>query len=173
MRPRTQPGISPSAPGRLPGSTFIELVLMMLLIVLFAALAFPLYWSANKATLSLEANNALERSALTLATILPRLTAEIRPPYWESPDHIFASSGDALSVRFFGGSKDGVLNFRKDGDSRLVITTPTGSFAIGNLQGLSLGWWKTDDDRIVGIVAEWAQGRKKVQFHAAWGSYSL
>jgi hypothetical protein len=174
MQHRIRPGIdaSPHKAGRLSGSTFIELVVTMLLLVLFAALAFPLYWSTNKATAAHEISDAAQRSRLSLVTFLPRLTNDVRPPYWENPDKVFSSSGDELTAQFYGGNKDESLKLRKESDSRLSLTTPSLTLSIDNLPGVAIDWWKKED-RIVGFTVSWRQGSDKEQFHAAWGSFTL
>jgi hypothetical protein len=157
---------------RASGSTFVELIVTMLLLVLFAVLAFPLYWSASKAGAAHGIDNAAQRARLTLASVLPRLTEDVRPPYWENQEKIFSSSGGELSACFYGGKKDDRLILRKAGDSRLSMTTPSMTLSIDDLKGLGLDWW-TVDGRIVGLTVSWTRGSETMRFRAAWGAFTL
>jgi hypothetical protein len=174
MRSRIRPGISGrgSDPGKVAASTFVELLATMLLLVLFASLAFPLLRGATRAGAAHDAENAVLQSRLSLATLLPRLTEEVRPPYWENPEKVFAGAGDEYRVAYGEGEGAFSLILRKDGDSRLILATSNADFMIDELPGLDLDWWK-EGERIIGIRIRWRQDGETAEFHAAWASFPL
>lgn len=154
------------------GSTFVELVVTMLLLVLFASLAFPIFWSSAKASASQSVENAAQAARLSLASKLPRLAEEVRPPYWENPDKVFQGSANELKAFYFDGKDDGYLALRKESESRLSMTTSELTLSIDNLPGLALDWWKKDK-RIIGFTVQWLQNDKIMEFHASCGSFLL
>jgi len=174
MRRHIRHGIEKSKRGaeRLVASTFVELVATMLLLTLFAILGFSLYWGSAKASASQAMNNAVLQAKLSLATYLPRLAAEVRPPYWLSPDAVFQSSGNEWKASYLNGDRDDSLILRTDGPSRLSLITPRMSMTIDNLPDLAVDWWQKDG-RIIGVTVHWRQGDGAVDFHAAWGTFIL
>jgi hypothetical protein len=166
MQPRIRPGT------RVAASTFVELVVTMFLLVLFASLAFPLFWGATKASTAQALENTAQQSRLTLVSLLPRLSAEVLPPYWENPAEGFAISGAEYRADYFDGEGGSFLVLRKEGEARLVLATPKASFSIDNLPGLALDWWKKDG-RTIGFMVTWRQGAKAMEFRSAWGSFPL
>ena len=183
MQTRIRPGISTPAPAaavtaeagkgrRLGASTFVELVATMLLLSLFALLGFSLYWGSAKAETANALANASIRSRLALASSLPRLASQVRPPYWEKPGTIFQSSGRSWTAHYFEGVKDEVLTLCVEGPSRLGIKTQDLNVSIDNLPDLSVDWWEKDG-RIIGFVIAWSQDGAARDFHAAWGSFLL
>lgn len=174
MRPRCPPGSEGAAAegGRASGTAFVEAVVTMLLLALFAALAFPLYWSASKASAAQGLETAARRSELVLATALPRFTEAVRIPYWSKPESAFSESGSECSAAFYGGDSEARLALRKDGPSRLRITSPEGSLAIDGLPELGLAWWKKGE-RTIGITVSWSRGSERVELRSAWGSFPL
>jgi hypothetical protein len=174
MRSRIPPGFDRArlARGRLRASTFAELVVTIVLLVLFASIAFSLYWGAHKAAVSQELGNAEQRARLRVATVLPRMTEKVQPPYWASSSDIFTSDGEALKAFFFDGKKDSFLELRSENNSRLVIQTDGSRIAIDDLPGLKIAWWEKDE-RIVGYRISWQSGSQAREFHAAWGAFIL
>lgn len=161
-----------SRQGALVASTFVELVVTIFLLTVFAALVFPVFWSMSKASTSHAVENAAQQSKLTLVTILPRLAEEVRPPYWASQEKVFQQSGSECKVLYRNGKADDFLIFRKESDSSLSLVTTEETLSIDNLPGVTVDWWEKDE-RIVGVTVQWRQGRETVEFHAAWGSFIL
>jgi len=153
-------------------TTFVELVVTIFLLTAFAALVFPIFWGTSKATAAHAVDNAAQRAKLSLATLLPRLTEEVRPPYWENPDKVFQESGTEWKALYHNGKVDDFLTLRKEGESRLSLVTPEATLSIDNLPGLAVDWWKKDKE-IVGFTVQWQQGRETMEFHASWGSFIL
>lgn len=174
MRSLIPHGISGRAPriGRVAASTFMELVVTMFLLVLFASFAFPLIWGTTRATAAHDLENAALRSKLSLVTLLPRLTEEVRPPYWENPEKLFVNAANEYKVEYGEGESAHSLIIRKESDARLSLATRESGFTIDNLPGLGLDWWKKDE-RIIGITVRWRQGDETAEFHSAWGSFPL
>ena len=162
----------PSRPGKMTASTFVELVVTIFLLTAFAALVFPVFWGTSKATAAHAVDNAAQRARLSLATILPRLTEEVRPPYWENPDKVFRETGTEWRALYRNGRDDDFLTLKKESESRLSLVTPGAVFSIDNLPGLTVDWWKKDK-KIVGFTVQWRQGRETMEFHASWGSFIL
>jgi hypothetical protein len=150
----------------------VELVVTIFLLTLFAAIAFPILWSSAKANVAHSLETAAQRARLSVATVLPRLTEEIRLPYWQNPKKVFQSSGNELKVLYRNGQESEFLILRKEGGSRLSLVTSDASFSIDNLPGLAIDWWKKED-RIVGFTLHWRQGTETAEFHASWGSFLL
>ena len=144
----------------------------MLLLVLFASLAFPIFWSSAKASASQSIENSAQAARLSLAAKLPALAEEVRPPYWENPDRVFQGSANELKALYFDGKGDGYLTLRKESDTRLSLATPDLQISIDNLPGLALDWWKKDT-RIIGVTVQWLQKGTTMEFHVAWGSFLL
>ncbi len=161
-----------TSPARLAASTFVELVVTIFLLVAFAALVFPIYWGTHPASAASGLENAAQRSELSLATVLPRLCAEIQPPYWANPQTAFQKSGSECRALFLDGKQDGYLAVRKDTDSRLSLVTADLTVSIDNLPGVTVDWWEKDK-RIIGITIQWRRGADTMEFHAAWGSFTL
>jgi hypothetical protein len=159
-------------PGRVSASTFMELVVTMFLLVLFASIAFPILWSTTKATAAHALGNVAQQSRLSLVSMLPRFTEEVLPPYWENPGKVFACEGSEYKIAYLDGDRDGFLVLRKEGESRLSIATPKTILFIGNLPELALDWWKKDG-RTIGITVKWRQGTDAMEFHSSWGSFTL
>ncbi len=172
MRPRIPPGTRPSAPLRLTASTFVELTVTVFLLSVFAALAFPIFWGAMKSSTSHSDKTATQRAALTLSVVLPKLCEEVRPPYWESTDKVFLSSGTEWRARYWNGKEADYLILQKENDSRLRLMTPESSISIDHLNGLEIDWWK-QEKRIIGFKVRWQNDNKTVGFHASWGSLIL
>ena|GEM_PF-3531601 len=159
-------------PGKVAATTFVELVVTIFLLTAFAALVFPIFWGTNKATAAHAVDNAAQRARLSLATLLPRLTEEVRPPYWENPGKVFQESGTEWKAFYRNGSVNDFLTLRKESESRLSLVTPEATLSIDNLPGLAVDWWKKDKE-IVGFTVQWQQGRETMEFHASWGSFIL
>ena len=157
---------------RLAASTFVELVVTIFLLTVFAALAFPVFWGASKANTSHSITAAAQRARLSLSTILPRLCEEVRPPYWTNPDKVFQSSGTEWKVYYRNGKDSDFLILRKESESRLSLATSDSNVSIDNLNGLAVDWWK-QDKRIIGFRIQWLQDNQTMEFHAAWGSFIL
>ncbi len=173
MPPRIPRGTSGAPrPGALPGTTFVELVVTIFLLSAFAAVVFPIFWSASKASAASNAESAAQRSELSLVTVLTRLCAEVHPPYWADPQQVFLESGSELKALYRDGRKDDFLAVQKEGDSRLSLATAEVTVQIDNLPGLSVGWWEKDK-RIIGITVQWQRGSEVREFHAAWGAFPL
>jgi hypothetical protein len=101
---------NPALPaGKVGASTFIELVVTIFLLTVFAALVFPIYWGTSKATAAHAIDNAAQRARLSLATILPRLTEDVRPPYWENPEKVFQESGTEWKAFYRNGMPNDFL----------------------------------------------------------------
>jgi hypothetical protein len=158
--------------GRVSATTFVELVVTILLLVLFAAIAFPILWSSARANTAHSVETAAQRARLSVATLLPRLTEEVRPPYWENQGKVFQDSANEWKAFYRNGKESDFLIVRKEGESRLRLVTSDTSFLLDNLPELSVDWWKKKE-RIVGITVQWKQGVRTVEFHAAWGSFLL
>jgi hypothetical protein len=159
-------------PARVAASTFVELVVTMFLLVLFASLASPLLWGTTKAAAAHDLENAVLQSKLRLVTLLPRLTEELRPPYWENPEKLYVNAGNEYKVEYGEGALALSLIMRKESDSRLSLATRESYFTIDNLPGIGLDRWKKDE-RIIGITVRWRQGGETAEFHSAWGSFPL
>ncbi len=159
-------------PGRLAATTFVELVVTIFLLVVFAGLIFPLFWGSGRANAAAAVSNAAQRSELTLASVLPPLCDQVRPPYWARQESTFEVSGTEWKAGYYNGKKDGWLVVRRDGNSRLSLVTADRTVSIDNLPGLSVDWWEKDK-RIIGITVQWRRGSETRQFHAAWGSLAL
>jgi hypothetical protein len=174
MRPRTPHGSRSHGPrsAALAASTFVELVVTIFLLTVFAALIFPVFWSTSRATTAHAMFNAVQRSKLSLATVLPRLTDEVRPPYWVSQEKVFLKAGTEWRALYRNGRADDFLVLRKEGDSRLSLVTSEGTLSIDNLPGLSIDWWEKNK-RIIGVTVQWRQGTETMEFHASWGSFIL
>jgi hypothetical protein len=139
---------------------------------LFASLAFPIFWSTSKAATSHTLDITAQRATLLLATTLPRLSDEVRPPYWENPATVFQSSGSQWKAFYRNGSATDFLLLRKDSDSRLSLVTPDAVVTIDNLPGLSVEWWEKDS-RILGFTVCWRHQNELRTFHASWGAFLL
>ncbi len=163
---------APLRPGKVAASTFVELVVTMFLLVLFASLAFPIFWSSAKATTSHSLDITAQRAKLTLATVLPRFSEQVRPPYWGNPDTVFQSSGSEWKAFYRNGDATDFLLLRKESESRLSLVTSDATVAIDNLPGLSVDWW-IKDKRILGFTVHWQHHNEIQEFHAAWGSFIL
>jgi hypothetical protein len=151
----------------------VELAVTMFLLILFASLAFPIFWGTAKADTAHAVESAAQAARLSLAAYLPRLAEEVRPPYWENPEKVFQGSGGTELKAFYrDGAADGTLVFRKEGDARLAIVSSDSTLFIDNLPDLALDWWKKDD-RIIGVTVQWKQQEKIMEFHASWGSFIL
>ena len=159
-------------PGRLAGTTFVELVVTMFLLAAFSSLVFTLFWGTSKASAAHGSETAAEQSKLSLATYLPRLTEEVHPPYWANPDKVFENQGNDWKVYYRDGEDANFLIIRKKGDTQLDLVTPDATLSIKNLTGLSVDWWKKND-RIIGISVKWLEAKTPNEFHAAWGSLVL
>ncbi len=174
MRPRTPSGTEPGVPrkGRLAATTFVEMVVTIFLLVAFAGLVLPLFWGSSRANAAAVVENAAQRSELTLASVLPRLCSEVRPPYWARQERVFQASGNEWKARFVNGREEGCLVVKREGDSRLSLATEDRTLSIGNLPGLAVDWWEKDE-RIIGITVQWRRGAELREFHAAWGAFAL
>jgi hypothetical protein len=150
----------------------MELVVTMLLLSLFASLAFPLYWSANKAAAEQGMSNAAQAATLTLVTLLPSLTEEVRPPYWIGQDRLIEGSTSEWRVAYYRGDKDSLLVLRTEGESRLRLTAGGDAIVIDNLCGLRVDWWKKGE-RTIGFTVSWRRGAETQEFHAAFGGLPL
>lgn len=157
---------------RIPASTFVELVVTMFLLTVFAALAFPVFWGASKAKTSHSITAAAQRTRLSLSTILPRLCEEVRVPYWANRDKVFQSSGTEWKVYYRNGKDSDFLILRKESESRLGLVTSETNISIDNLNGLAVDWWK-QEKRIIGFKVQWQQNNQTMEFHASWGSFIL
>jgi len=166
----TKPG--PSGPGRLAATSFVELVVTIFLLVAFASLVFPLFWGSGRANAAAAVENAAQRAELTMASVLPPLCEQVRPPYWVRQESAFQASGTEWKAHYCNGREDESLVVKKEGDSRLTLVTGDRTLSIGNLPGLSVDWWEKDK-RIIGITIRWHRGPRTRQFHAAWGSLAL
>jgi len=158
--------------GRAAASTFVELIATLLLLSLFAVLGFSLYWSTAKATAAEAVDDASQRAKLALATLLPRLSGEVRVPYWENPDAVFHNSGSEWKVDYLGGVQSDSLILRIEDGSNLRISTSQFDSSIDGLPSLAVDWWKKDG-RIIGFTIQWLQGGEERAFHASWGALLL
>jgi hypothetical protein len=159
-------------PGKVAATTFVELVVTIFLLTAFAALVFTIFWGTSKVTAAHAVDNASQRARLSLATVLPRLTEEIRPPYWGNPGKVFQESGTEWKVLYRNGKVDDFLTLKKEGESRLSLVTADATLSIDNLPDLTVDWWKKDKE-IVGFTVQWRQGKETMEFHASWGSFIL
>jgi len=167
------PGTRSAVRGRrLPAFTLVELVVTMLLLSIFAVMAFPVFWGASKASTSHSVTAAAQRAKLSLATVLPRFCDEVRPPYWEKADKVFQASGSEWKAFYYEGKESDFLIIRKAGASRLDLVTPEVTVSLDNLKEVSVDWWK-QEKRVIGLKVQWRQGNQVMEFHASWGSFIL
>ena len=167
----TKQAVGPSGAPRLPGFTFVELIVTIFLLTAFSSLAFTLFWTSTKADMAHNALTAAQQARQAMAIYLHRLTEEIRIPYWANPDKVFQDQGSEWKVFYLNGDPDDFLILRLH-ESGLDLVSKDSSLSINNLPNLSLDWWKKDG-RIIGVLVHWLQGTETVAFHAAWGAQVL
>lgn len=147
--------------------TFVEVVVTISLLLLFAALAYPLLLTVTKGYASHHtANDALE-AHLSVTTRLAALTAQVAVPYWESPADAYTQQGSTWTVKYWHGEPDQTLVLSQESPGRLKLTAGGGTLLFDHLPPVSIDWWKKDG-RILGWQIQWP-GTK--MFHAAWGSF--
>ena len=148
--------------------TFVEAVVTMALLLLFAALAYPIFYSMTKGYATHHAANDALESKLALTTRLAAMAAQVAPPYWENPDTVFTREGSSWTVKYWQGDQDKTLVLTQESPSRLELSSDTGTMLFDHLSPLAVDWWKKDG-RILGWQVTWPDGSKP--FHVAWGSF--
>jgi len=147
--------------------TFVEVLVTMSLLLLFAALAYPVLYGVTKGYQAHRSANSALEARLSLTTRLAKLSSEILPPYWENMDSVFLHDGASWTARYWQGDPDKALVLSFDAPGRLRIVTPDGTLIFDHLPAIIVDWWKKDG-RILGWQLQWQQDAPT--FHTAWGT---
>jgi hypothetical protein len=148
--------------------TFVEVLVTISLLLLFAALSYPQFYSLIKGFTTHHAANSALEARLGLITRLTRLSAEVRPPYWENPGTVFQRDGTTWTVQYWRGDHDKTLVLSADAPDHLKATTPDGALEFNHVPPVTIDWWKKND-RIIGWQLQWQDGSPP--FHLAWGAF--
>ncbi|NNM66881.1 MAG: hypothetical protein HKM06_02590 [Spirochaetales bacterium] len=168
----SQSGSNFASQFRLAAFTFVEVIVTIILLILFASLIFPLYWGTTHADMAHETRTAAQQAQLTLLSALPQFTADVQPPYWVNPENFAQRDDQEWKISFWKGKAKEYLVFKKLDDDTLVIKTPKSQFRIPSLPNLTISWWKKEK-RVIGLAVSWEENGRKQSLHAAWGGELL
>ena len=157
---------------RLVAFTFVEVIVTIILLVLFAGLVFPLYWGTTHADMAHETRAASQQAVLTLLAALPQFTENVQPPYWADPEKFSQRDDQEWKINFWKGKAKKYLVFKKLDDDTLLIRTPNSQFKIPSLPNLTLSWWKKEN-RVIGFTVVWEENGHTQSLHAPWGGELL
>lgn len=157
---------------RLGASTFAELIATILVLTLFSAAVFALYWSETRMAGTLGKSLSSEEGELALARTLPGIAARVRVPLWGNSRSVFTREGERLRVAYWDGSRDAAILIGPDDRGIFRIEGPGLDMTIGSLGRVAVDFWRKEG-RIIGCEVEWIHDGRTRRLRAAWGALPL